>query len=325
MKKSSVFSLRSSVHLLLFCLLALPVALFAADAASLSPDQLPSAIVAFMAKYGGILAGVMYLTRWIVRFTPSDQDNKWWNLINFVIGAIGAHSGDADRGLNPNAAPSTLNPPPSTNFTSGTSPNLLPLLLLLGGLSVLAVASPSFAADGAGGTAPSNATVTAAVPANVTSPSWLTALANAALEYCTTNHNFVPTSGPGGTVNNLRQAKVSAVVAESLTVWELRSPQSAVPSPQTQDSGLRTQDYALKLDAAHATCIGDGKTHEGLGLDLRFIGQLPPSWKLHLPVLGKLGTFHTLAGIAPDLDQAIKGRFDERSTVCWFGFGLGGE
>ena len=113
MKKSSVFSLRSSVHLLLFCLLALPVALFAADAASLSPDQLPSAIVAFMAKYGGILAGVMYLTRWIVRFTPSDQDNKWWNLINFVIGAIGAHSGDADRGLNPNAAPSTLNPPPS--------------------------------------------------------------------------------------------------------------------------------------------------------------------------------------------------------------------
>ena len=314
MKKSSVFSLRSSVHLLLFCLLALPVALFAADAASLSPDQLPSAIVAFMAKYGGILAGVMYLTRWIVRFTPSDQDNKWWNLINFVIGAIGAHSGDADRGLNPAVSPAAAGSAVSQNFTSGTSPNMLPLILF-GVLSSMFCCS-AFAADSGTGVPPvainhqtgGTPVLLAAVPANVTSPSWLTALANAALEYCTTNHNFVPTSGPGGTVNNLRQAKVSAVVAESLTIW---------------DTGGSNATW--KLDAAHATCIGDGKTHEGLGLDLRFIGQLPPSWKLHLPVLGKLGTFHTLAGIAPDLDQAIKGRFDERSTVCWFGFGLGGE
>ena len=202
----------------------------------------------------------------------------------------------------------------SQNFTGGTSPNVLPLILF-GVLSSMFCCS-AFAADSGTGVPPvgihdqtgGTPVPLAAVPANAINPSWLTALANAALEYCTTNHNFVPTSGPGGTVVNLRNAKVSAVIAESLTIW---------------DTGGSNATW--KLDAAHATCIGDGKTHEGLGIDLRFIGQLPPSWKLHLPVLGKLGTFHTLAGIAPDLDQAIKGRFDERSTVCWFGFGLGGE
>ena len=160
-----------------------------------------------------------------------------------------------------------------------------------------------------GDTAPATNAPVPAVPAAANpEPSWMTVLANAALEYCTTNHNFVPTSGPGGTINNLRQAKVSAVVAESLTVW---------------DAGGTNAQW--KLDVAHTTNLGDGKTHEGLGMDLRYIGQLPPSWKLHLPVLGRLGTFHSLAGISPDLDTTLKGKFDARTTVCWFGFGLGGE
>ena len=145
-QRAEVSSQRSEVRrwnwitLVILAILSLPVALFAADAASLPPDQLPSAIVTFMAKYGGILAGVMYLTRWIVRFTPGDQAGKWWNVINFIIGAIGAHSGDADRGLTPSAvqSPESKVQSPGQNFTAGTSPNVMPLLFL-GVLGALAV------------------------------------------------------------------------------------------------------------------------------------------------------------------------------------------
>jgi len=146
------------------------------------------------------------------------------------------------------------------------------------------------------------------IKADTNQSSWMLTLVNDTLSYTTSNHNMVATGGPGGAVSDLKNCKFSAVVAESLCIWDNAN-----------------TNYNWKLDVANTTTICDDKTHQGLGLDIRYIGGLPNSFKLHIPVLGKIGTFHSLIGIAPDVDSSIKGRFDARNTVIWTGFGLGGD
>lgn len=78
----------------------LAAAVWAADPAP-PASALPTAVIGFAEKFGALVGALMFLTRLIVRFTPADEDNKWWELINGIIGLIGLHSTDADRGLKP--------------------------------------------------------------------------------------------------------------------------------------------------------------------------------------------------------------------------------